>query len=116
MAAASPSACTGSRSPKAKARCSCGVAMPNSAIRATGGCANWRRRPGCSPRSPGAVDNPRMTRGHELDAPLRAGLAALALPEGLAPPLLAYLDLLVRWNRAYNLTAVRDPREMVPRH
>jgi 16S rRNA (guanine527-N7)-methyltransferase len=57
-----------------------------------------------------------MSDGHELDAPLRAGLAALALPGELAPPLLAYLDLLARWNRAYNLTAVRDPREMVPRH
>ena len=57
-----------------------------------------------------------MTRGHELDAPLRAGLAALALPGELAPPLLAYLDLLARWNRTYNLTAVRDPREMVSRH
>jgi 16S rRNA (guanine527-N7)-methyltransferase len=57
-----------------------------------------------------------MTAGHGLDAPLREGLAALALPGELAPPLLAYLDLLARWNRAYNLTAVRDPREMVPRH
>ena len=57
-----------------------------------------------------------MTAGHELDAPLRAGLADLALPGELAPPLLAYLDLLARWNRAYNLTAVRDPREMVSRH
>jgi 16S rRNA (guanine527-N7)-methyltransferase len=57
-----------------------------------------------------------MTAGHELDAPLRAGLADLALPNELAPPLLAYLDLLARWNRTYNLTAVRDPREMVSRH
>ena len=57
-----------------------------------------------------------MTSGHDLDAPLRAGLDALALPGELAPPLLAYLDLLVRWNRTYNLTAVRDPREMVSRH
>lgn len=30
--------------------------------------------------------------------------------------LLAYLDLLVRWNSSYNLTAVRDPLEMVTRH
>lgn len=30
--------------------------------------------------------------------------------------LLAYLDLLVHWNRSYNLTAVRDPAQMVSRH
>lgn len=30
--------------------------------------------------------------------------------------MLAYLDLLARWNQAYNLTAVRDPLEIVPRH
>jgi 16S rRNA (guanine527-N7)-methyltransferase len=30
--------------------------------------------------------------------------------------LLDYIDLLVRWNAAYNLTAVRDPAEMVTRH
>ena len=57
-----------------------------------------------------------MDPGHDLDAALRKGLAALDLTDGLAPPLRAYLDLLARWNRAYNLTAVRDPREMVPRH
>lgn len=30
--------------------------------------------------------------------------------------LLAYLALLVKWNKAYNLTAVRDTTEMVSRH
>ncbi|MGY8810510.1 MAG: 16S rRNA (guanine(527)-N(7))-methyltransferase RsmG [Pseudomonadales bacterium] len=30
--------------------------------------------------------------------------------------LLAYLGLLNKWNKAYNLTAVRDPEEMVSRH
>lgn len=51
-----------------------------------------------------------------LDAPLRDGLAELGLSPDLAPPLLAYLALLVRWNGTYNLTAVRDPRQMVTRH
>nr|WP_298112057.1 16S rRNA (guanine(527)-N(7))-methyltransferase RsmG [uncultured Pseudomonas sp.] len=30
--------------------------------------------------------------------------------------LLAYLALLIKWNKAYNLTAVRGPDEMVSRH
>jgi 16S rRNA (guanine527-N7)-methyltransferase len=30
--------------------------------------------------------------------------------------LLAYLQLLCKWNKAYNLTAVRDPMEMLNRH
>ena len=47
---------------------------------------------------------------------LEAGLAALGLAPALAEPLLAYLALLDRWNRTYNLTAIRHPREMVSRH
>ncbi|MCY7313172.1 MAG: 16S rRNA (guanine(527)-N(7))-methyltransferase RsmG [Pseudoxanthomonas sp.] len=52
-----------------------------------------------------------------LQEELRRGLAALQLDaDALAPALLAYLALLDRWNRTYNLTAIRDPREMVTRH
>ncbi|MFC3550715.1 16S rRNA (guanine(527)-N(7))-methyltransferase RsmG [Lysobacter cavernae] len=47
---------------------------------------------------------------------LEAGLVTLALDPALAAPLLDYLALLVRWNQTYNLTAVRDPREMVNKH
>jgi 16S rRNA (guanine527-N7)-methyltransferase len=47
---------------------------------------------------------------------LDAGLDALGLSRDHAAPLLAYLALLLRWNRAYNLTAIRDPREMAAKH
>ena len=49
---------------------------------------------------------------------LRGGLERLALPlpDGAASALLAYVELLARWNRTYNLTAVRNPVEMVTRH
>jgi len=40
----------------------------------------------------------------------------LSLDDAQQRALLAYRDLLVKWNRAYNLTAVRDPGEMVQRH
>lgn len=49
---------------------------------------------------------------------LERGIAALglALPAGAVERLLAYQALLERWNGTYNLTAVRDPNEMVTRH
>ena len=40
----------------------------------------------------------------------------LELPESVLKGLLAYLELLAKWNRSYNLTAVRDMSEMVTRH
>lgn len=50
---------------------------------------------------------------------LRQGLRALAIKDNndnLAAKLEHYLELLLRWNKAYNLTAVREPEAMVSRH
>ena len=49
---------------------------------------------------------------------LAPGLKALGvtLPEGGDARLLAYVGLLARWNQAYNLTAIRDPQEMLTKH
>jgi len=49
---------------------------------------------------------------------LERGVALLGMgaPEGASDRLLAYVDLLAKWNRTYNLTAIRDPREMVSHH
>jgi len=54
----------------------------------------------------------------DLHQRLARGLAAmqLSLSEAQQESLLAYLTLLHKWNRAYNLTAIRDPAEMVARH
>lgn len=40
----------------------------------------------------------------------------ISLTDNQAERILAYLILLGRWNTAYNLTAVRDPKEHVSRH
>lgn len=40
----------------------------------------------------------------------------LDLPEEQRQRLIGFLTLLLRWNRAYNLTAVRDPEAAVTRH
>ena len=45
-----------------------------------------------------------------------AAQLGVTLDERQQQQLLAYLALLVKWNKAYNLTAVRDPDEMVSRH
>lgn len=52
----------------------------------------------------------------DVVASLEQGLAAMSLPADLAGPLLQYLALLDRWNKTYNLTAIRDPGQMVTRH
>ena len=41
---------------------------------------------------------------------------ALSLQEHQKKQLLRYIELLVKWNRAYNLTSVRDPSDMISRH
>lgn len=55
---------------------------------------------------------------HPQQHRLAEGATALGL--SLAPAqhaqLLAYLDLLAKWNKVYNLTAVRDPAEMLTHH
>ena len=55
---------------------------------------------------------------HPLTASLGNGCRQLGLalePEQLQC-LLDYIELLVRWNQAYNLTAIRDPKQMLVRH
>jgi 16S rRNA (guanine527-N7)-methyltransferase len=51
-------------------------------------------------------------------AALERGLGELALtpPPGAAEKLLSYLDLLAKWNKTYNLTAIRDPLQAVSHH
>jgi len=56
----------------------------------------------------------------DLDRRHRLAAAAEALGLALDAPtldqLMAYLQLLQRWNRVYNLTALRDPDEMLSHH
>ncbi|MGQ0577532.1 MAG: 16S rRNA (guanine(527)-N(7))-methyltransferase RsmG [Betaproteobacteria bacterium] len=49
---------------------------------------------------------------------LRQGIAdlGLALPQSTTERLLEYLALLAKWNRVYNLTAIREERKWVSHH
>ena len=47
---------------------------------------------------------------------LTAYLAPIPPPKNLMPRLSTYLDLLLKWNARTNLTAIRDPEEIVRRH
>lgn len=53
-----------------------------------------------------------------LQAELEQGLHTLQLPLSAAQitTLLDYLDLVQKWNKVYNLTAVRNPAEMLTHH
>jgi len=53
-----------------------------------------------------------------LDDKLQQGFAALGLelPQATRQKLLDYLALLQKWNKVHNLTAVRDPDDMVTLH
>lgn len=54
----------------------------------------------------------------ELVAGLAAGIGVLGLnlSEAQQQNLMAYLDLIQKWNKVYNLTALRDPKEMLTHH
>ena len=55
-----------------------------------------------------------MTPQAALDRGL--GELALVLPSGASAKLMAYLGLLAKWNKTYNLTAIRDPLQAVSHH
>ncbi len=57
-----------------------------------------------------------VTPQHAEELSRGAQLLGVSLSEGQHSQLLAYLALLIKWNKAYNLTAVRNPDEMVSRH
>jgi len=54
----------------------------------------------------------------DLRSALEAGVRelGLSLPDAQIDQLLAYQDLIAKWNKVYNLTAVRDPAEMLTHH
>jgi 16S rRNA (guanine527-N7)-methyltransferase len=55
---------------------------------------------------------------HALDGALRKGLSTLSLTlsDAQVEQLLSYLDLIQKWTKVYNLTAVRAPEEMLTHH
>ncbi|WP_312946357.1 16S rRNA (guanine(527)-N(7))-methyltransferase RsmG [Stutzerimonas kunmingensis] len=57
-----------------------------------------------------------VSESHAAELVRGAQALGVELSEGQQQQLLAYLALLIKWNKAYNLTAVRDSDEMVSRH
>jgi 16S rRNA (guanine527-N7)-methyltransferase len=55
---------------------------------------------------------------NQVKSLLRQGAAgmALGLPSVALDQLASYLELLVKWNRVYNLTAIRDEAKLVSHH
>ena len=53
-----------------------------------------------------------------IESQIADGLAAMgiALPQAAHARLASYLDLIAKWNRVHNLTAVRDTEQMVVLH
>lgn len=64
----------------------------------------------------------RQSQAQDLAQSLAQSLAegleqiGLATDESVRGALLAYLALLSKWNQVYNLTAIRDPRDMLVQH
>jgi len=54
----------------------------------------------------------------QLENSLESGISELGLElsDAQRESLLTYIQLLLKWNKVYNLTAVRDPAQMVVRH
>ena len=57
-----------------------------------------------------------VTAQHAAELFQGAEQLGVSLSESQHVQLLAYLALLIKWNKAFNLTAVRNPDEMVSRH
>lgn len=64
------------------------------------------------------MSQPDSPLSNALQAPLAAGLEQLNCPleQHQHQQLLQYVTLLDKWNQAYNLTAVRDPAQMLGQH
>ena len=59
-----------------------------------------------------------VAQAHAQDVDLAAGIAllGLALDTAQREQLAAYLALLAKWNKTYNLTAIREPQRMITHH
>ena len=62
------------------------------------------------------TQQPKMEVGKSRIAELLAPFIGPLLSDSQLDAIQAYLDLLLRWNAKLNLTAIRDPEEIVTRH
>ena len=78
------------------------------------------RNPGCAPDIRQKILRGLAERGVAIDEQaferLRASAIGLTLGARQRAQLVAFLALLAKWNRTYNLTAIREPERMVTHH
>jgi 16S rRNA (guanine527-N7)-methyltransferase len=66
--------------------------------------------------APGERNGQRASVGEYSDPPLSQSFPDAGLPPGADARFSAYLDLLAKWNRTYNLTAIRERAQMITHH
>ncbi len=62
------------------------------------------------------MTSPAAVATHDVDLATGADALGLAMSTAQHDRLTAYLALLAKWNKTYNLTAIRDPQRMVTHH
>lgn len=60
--------------------------------------------------------NPSLRSEFDKRLNLASQILGVSISQAQSEKLLDYLELLIKWNKAYNLTAIREPEEMFVKH
>jgi len=74
------------------------------------------REPSVAPESPRHSEPAPAKHGPSHSEPAKAGEEPAVLSSAQLQSISTYIDMLLRWNARINLTAIRDPEDIVTRH